>query len=805
MSRVSGPEGAGRGVGARPPAGAEPIARVPARSTGVLETPPPRVSAEEAARIAAREFGLEGAAVELGSERDQIFRIEAQGARGVLKISNSAEDPAVLDMETLAALHVARADPGLPVARPLPLPGRAPQEGAAAFRARVEGPHGPHFVRLFEHLPGRSGAAAPEFDRDALRAYGAITARLGRALRGFFHPAAGRALLWDVAHAPELRPLTACIGDRARRALALRTLDRFEAGALGAWPRLRAQVVHGDLTLDNALVDERGRIRGIVDFGDMSHTALLCDVAAALASALAGRAGDDLFRAARIWLDGYASQTPLEEEELALLPDLLAARLAASLTIGAWRAQRFPEQAAYGGSGDVEFAVLAELDALGPDEAARRLGAAVRPPSDAALLRRRRERLGPALATPSYDPPLHLVRGEGVWLLDAGGLRHLDAYNNVPVVGHCHPRVAEAIARQTRRLATNARYLYEPLVELAERIVASMPPGSGLDTVMLMSSGSEANDLAWRLATAFTGRTGGIATANAYHGVTAAIADLSPETWPRGHSPRHVETIPAPCGEGAARAGAGLDAAVERLAARGVAPAALFLDPGFTSDGILTPPPECLSELVRRARAAGALFVADEVQVGYGRSGAHLWSFASEGIAPDFATLGKPMGNGFPVAALVTRREIADRFAETGELFHTFGGNPVACVAALAVLDVIEDEDLVPRAARVGAALRAGLEELRARHPAIADVRGRGLLLGVELDPGASGGTDPDRSLAARVANRLRQRGVLVGTTGPRDDVLKIRPPLVLGSDEAGLVVSALDAVLGEVAAGQPV
>jgi 4-aminobutyrate aminotransferase-like enzyme/Ser/Thr protein kinase RdoA (MazF antagonist) len=809
--RVSGPEGAPRDAVARPGAAAGLFVRTPARAAGVLETESPRVAAEEAARVAAREFGLVGAAVELGSERDQIFRIEADGPRGVLKISNAAEDPGVLDMETLAALHAARADPGLPLARPLPRVGRAPTDGAAAFRALLEGPGGAHFVRLFEHRPGRAGAAATELDRDALREWGAVAARLGRALRGFFHPAAGRALLWDAAHAAALRPLAASIGDRERRALALRALDRFEAVAGRAWPRLRAQVVHGDLTLDNALVDERGRICGIVDFGDMSHTALLCDVAAALVSALAGRAGDDAFRAARLWLDGYASHTPLEEEELALLPDLLAARLAASLAIAAWRAQRFPEQAAYSGSGDPEHALLAELDALAPGEAAHRLGAAARPPGDAALLRRRRERLGPALAAPSYDPPLHLVRGEGVWLEDAGGRRYLDAYNNVPVVGHCHPRVSEAIARQTRRLATNARSLYEPIVELAERIAASMPAGSGLDTVMLVSSGSEANDLAWRLATAFTGRTGGIATANAYHGVTAAIADLSPEAWPRGYRPRHVETIPAPdarpgetSAEAAARSAAALDAAVDRLGARGVAPAALFLDPGLTSDGIPAPPPEALAELSRRARAAGALLVADEVQMGYGRSGRGLWSFAGAGIAPDFATLGKPMGNGFPVAALVTRREIAERFARGGELFHTLGGNPVACAAALAVLDVIADEDLVARAARVGAALRAGLAALRARHAAIADVRGPGLLLGVELPSGASSGADPAQSLASRVANRLRRRGVLVGTTGPRDDVLKIRPPLVLGEGEAELVVNALDAALSEMAAGHP-
>jgi 4-aminobutyrate aminotransferase-like enzyme len=305
-----------------------------------------------------------------------------------------------------------------------------------------------------------------------------------------------------------------------------------------------------------------------------------------------------------------------------------------------------------------------------------------------------------------------------------------------------------------------------------------MPPGSGLDTVMLVNSGSEANDLAWRLAMAWTGRHGAIVTDFAYHGVTTAVADLSPEEWPRGFRPPHVATI---------RPGAGLAEETERAIGWLDGLAATFLDTGFTSDGVLTPPAAELESVAAATRAAGGLFVADEVQVGHGRTGEHLWSFASLGLTPDVVTLGKPMGNGYPVAAVVARRELFARLAAETRVFSTFGGNPVAARAAIAVLDVIEDEGLVERAAAVGARLLRSLDALRARLPAIVAVRGRGLLVGVEL---------ADAALAERVVNELRDGGILIGRTGRAENVLKIRPPLVFAEEHADLVTSAIEAAL---------
>jgi 4-aminobutyrate aminotransferase-like enzyme/Ser/Thr protein kinase RdoA (MazF antagonist) len=735
----------------------------------VLEAPPPRFTAEEIAAIAAELFGLRGQARDLGSERDQTFLIDDGAAGGVLKISNLGEDAAVLDLEAEAIEHISRVDPDLPVAR-----------------LRASDTYEGHFLRLFERLHGHEGG--PELDDRALFDYGATHARLNLALRGFFHPAAARNLLWHLQSTAELRPLAAAIPDASRRRLVENVLDRYEQRVAPRWPMLRAQVVHGDLNLDNVLVDERGRIAAIVDFGDVAFSAQVADFAVGLASLVRGRRAEDVFRAARIAIDGYQSRIPLEPLELELLGDLVAARLAAIVTISAWRVDRYPENAAYIQAWDDDsWALLEQFDVVGYDEVARELGAPRPTVPTPELARRRSAVLGPALTELTYDDPVHVVRSEGVWLYTADGRRLLDAYNNVPVVGHCHPRVIEAVVRQTRLFNTHSRYLYEPLIELAERLTASMPSGSGLDTVMLVNSGSEANELAWRFAVAATGGQGAIVTEHAYHGVTTAIADLSPEEWPAGYRPANVETI-APPDTG----GTDLRAALERLQ---VPLAATFVDGAFTSDGIRFPPPEEVVAIVDETHAAGGLFVADEVQAGHGRTGEHLWSFARYGITPDLVTLGKPMGNGYPVAAVITRREIAERLAATTHVFSTFGGNPVAAQAALAVLDVIEDESLVENAARVGARLVSSLDGLRASTPRIAEVRGKGLLVGVELST-PEGAPDPD--LADRVVNGLRNDGILIGRTGRDENVLKIRPPLVFADEHANLVIEAVSRVVAQ-------
>jgi 4-aminobutyrate aminotransferase-like enzyme len=766
-----------------------------------LESTPPAFGEQAAGQILREGFGVGPSSLTLlAGERDQNFRVDtAAGQRLLLKISNPADDGPVLAMQAAALRHIERVDPGLPVMRALPTL-------AGESWVEVPGPDDRTYpARLFTFLPGQA-VANTALSTGAIWSHGQATARLGRALRGFFHPAADYEILWDITRFAGLRPLLAHVGDGHRRAQLERVLDRFEARVAPALAGLRAQVIHGDMSPDNVLFSDDLQVSGIVDFGDMTHAPLVCDLAVAIADVLHGR--DDAIEAADAIIGGYVSVTPLEAEEAGLLADLVAARLATEVIITAWRRGLYPDNAAYAASGEPGArAFLDAIAAAGIDAVSRRFGEAgrglpYRSSATSVLLERRRRAL--PRSPLFYSRPVHLVRGEGVWLFDPDGRRYLDCYNNVAAVGHSHPRVVQAVTQQQRLLATHSRYLHEAVVELAERLQATLPPE--LDAVMVVNSGSEANDLAWRIARAATGRAGAVVTAGAYHGLTDATHALSPEEWASGERPAHVATIPAPDGyRGPYRRGddgsypdswvqryaAHIDDAARALGDRGFA--AIYLDPAFTADGILSPPPGYLREAARRALALGGLVVADEVQAGHGRSGTHLWSFQASGIVPDLVVMGKPMGNGFPVAAVVVRSELLGAVPEEVELFSTFGGNPVACAAALAVLAVIEEEGLVASTATVGSYLRHGLLALAERHPLIGDVRGEGLLLGVELTDEARG---PAAGIARRVTEAMRERGILLGATGPAGNVLKIRPPLVFQHEHADLFLQALDEVL---------
>ncbi|HEY2716275.1 MAG TPA: aminotransferase class III-fold pyridoxal phosphate-dependent enzyme [Solirubrobacterales bacterium] len=759
-----------------------------------FETSPPRFDPEEARGLARSLFRVSGEAHETSGERDQTFQIANGATRYVLKISNAAESEATLDFEAGLLGHLEATEPELRVPRLMKRGDLA--HGAVRVRHLEDGPE--HFARLFEFLDGSPGIAATGIGEEAIGELGETVAVLGLALRGFFHPGAGRELIWDLRNLPRLEQLMESVPGGSR-ALVAAAVERFETEVIPRWPTLPAQVVHGDLTLENVLFDDAGRVSGVIDFGDAHHGPRLLDLASALASMLRKRDGAGALLATRRFLDGYCRKAPLEPAERELLGPTLGARLAAISLIGGWYVERFPHKASYLSECVADsLRLLEELERIGAAALDRSVGVPRTSASVAELLEKRRALLGPALSDLFYEDPVHVVRGEGAWLIDSDGRRLLDAYNNVAVVGHGPPRVAVAVVDQTRRINTHTRYLYEPLFELAERLTDGLEERCGLDTVMIVNSGSEANDLTWRLATTFSGERGALVSVDAYHGMTTAVSDFSPQQWPAGYEAEHVEGFkvdPGPGGGAPPPIAAGVEAAIGRLAERGVRPAALVIEGSFTSDGIVAPEPDDVLEAVRIARAAGALIVADEVQAGHGRTGSHLWSFERYGYDPDFVTMGKPMGDGYPVAALITRSEIVSRFGEGTYYFSTFGGNPVAARAALAVLDVIEDEGLIAQVGRVGAELTQLLGELAGRHPSIREVRSHGTLVGVEL--GAIGDAD-SAAVAASTMNGLRRRGVLIGRTGPRSDVLKIRPPLVFASEHAVLFAETLDATLAE-------
>jgi 4-aminobutyrate aminotransferase-like enzyme/Ser/Thr protein kinase RdoA (MazF antagonist) len=774
---------------------------------GVLAAPPPRWSTDQVISMATSIFGVQTtSATDLGSERDQTFMLhDADGARvGVMKVSNPAESPDTLDMEMLGAHHTARVDPGLTIAVPRRVPGTGAAmidrsgagEPARHRAARTVGEHS-HWVRLYDVLPGRARADALTLDDDALIEWGAVTARLGRALRGFIHPRAIRTMPWDVQHAASCRPMLHTIRDATSRRVVEQVLDHYDDHVAPVWRSLRAQVVHGDLTTDNTLIDDDGRITGIIDFGDMSHTALLVDIASVLDSLAAGRQGEDMYRVARLVLDGYQRITPLDTDELALVGDLWATRLAVGLAIGSWRSAEGLEEAEFAErSFDTSLATLDHMLSTGWHDLAAQLSGQRSTRSDAAsLIERRHHVFGPAIESLSYSEPISMTSALGTWMTDADGRRFLDAYNNVACVGHAHPRVASAIARQSRVLNTNMRYLHGSAVELAERLVATCPPA--LDTVFFVNSGSEANDLAWRLATQATGNSGGVCTAFAYHGISAAIAPLSPEALPLGDpSTSHVERWrPTDTYRKRFTDTTEFAAALSRLGERGIAPAATILDGVLQSDGVFDLDPAYVQALVQMTHDAGGLWIADEVQGGHGRTGDAMWSFERFGIEPDFVTLGKPMGNGHPVAAVITRRELAQRFAEHTVFFSTFGGNQVSVAAAHAVLDVLRDERVLPRVQATGEALRAAVRDATVDDERVGDVRGMGLANAIEIVTDRASAT-PDADVASAVKDGLRQRGVLVGTTGPDRNIVKVRPPLAFTEHEVPVFVDALRATL---------
>ncbi len=392
------------------------------------------------------------------------------------------------------------------------------------------------------------------------------------------------------------------------------------------------------------------------------------------------------------------------------------------------------------------------------------------------LLEARRRLLGGNLSI-AYEKPLNIVRGEMQYLYDDDGRRYLDAYNNVAHVGHCHAKVVAAGQQQMQLLNTNTRYLSELILEYAERLAATLP--DPLNVCYFVNSGSEANELALRLARAHTKARDLIVLDHGYHGNTTTLIDISPykHDGPGGEgAPSWVHKAPLPVS----------DKDTEHVVHLIREPLCGFIAESMPSvAGQIVLPEGYLAKVYDAVRAAGGVCIADEVQTGYGRIGTHFYAFEKYGVTPDIVVLGKPIGNGHPIGAVITTRQIADSFANGMEFFSTFGGNNVSCAIGLKVLEVVHEENLQAHALEVGERLLAGLRDLQHRNDIITDVRGSGLFLGVELSHDAG-----------RIVNRMRERGILLGTEGPLHNVLKIRPPMPFSDSDADLLVSTLTDVL---------
>jgi 4-aminobutyrate aminotransferase-like enzyme/Ser/Thr protein kinase RdoA (MazF antagonist) len=777
-----------------------------------LRTSPPSFGIAEGERIARDLYGLAVSASGLPGERDSNFRLRAADAPGVatrefvLKILEVATDAESTDCLVGVLDHLAEQDPTLPVPRLFPT-----QRGEAIGRFTRDGID--YATCLVSFLPGRLLLESSPSEA-LLHNMGATLGRVDRALQGFFHPSLTRRLAWDVRRLPELAEFSSLIESAALREAVDKVCGAFRA-CLPRLRGLRSQAIHGDCHAANLLVDSGAQsICGILDFGDMIHAPLIFEPAVAM-SELLTEAVVPVDSLAAV-LRGYAQVRTLQADEVELLYDIVTARHAVTVLVHAWRRLHDPagarllEEASVQAGHSLQHLFGLDRQSLSRawHEAAGTVGpaSAFAPSAAPAADLARRHRLMGAGAELFYEKPLHLVRGTGVWLYDLQGRAYLDVYNNVPHVGHTHPAVVAAIQRQTAILATHTRYLHGNILEYAEQLTARLP--AHLDACIFVNSGSEANDVAWRMAKMATGHQGGLVMENAYHGITDAVAALTPGVG-RPHDPRVVTIAPPPAGLRVNDAMGPLqladalqdaDAAIARLAERGFAPAAFFVDTAITSSGIFDPPAAWASAVTARVRAGGGLVVADEVQYGLGRSGSHLWGFERRGIEPDIVTLGKPVANGYPMGVVVANRALIEEFQARFGFFSTFGGNAVAAAAGLAVLQVLDSEQLMANALATGSYLTEQLESVAARHECLGKVRGTGLLLGLEvLGRDAAAAKRRNKQIVNALAAEFR---ILIGYEGPHASILKLRPPMPFRREHADLLAEAIDAAATAVDSG---
>ena len=410
------------------------------------------------------------------------------------------------------------------------------------------------------------------------------------------------------------------------------------------------------------------------------------------------------------------------------------------------------------------------------------------------LIDRRQAVLGPNVPT-FYEEPVHLIKGEGVWVWDKDGQRYLDCYNNVPHVGHCHPHVVEAISIQAQKLNTHTRYLHEGIIDYGERLTAKFQ--TDLNQIIMVCSGSEANDIALRMAQAATGKTGIIATDNTYHGNTMAVSQLSSRKPPIGGYAANVRHVPAPDtlrpigGDYKSQANAfakEIQTAINDLETSGYGFSGFLFCPTFANEGLPDLPKNFMAPAAQVIKAAGGILISDEVQPGFGRTGDNWWGHEWLKLSPDVVTLGKPMANGHPVAAVVAKENIMADFRNAFGYFNTFGGNPVSCAAAAATLDVIEQDGLVENSRHVGKEFLERLQTIK--HEVIANIRGRGLFIALELE---FNGFASEKS-AERIVEYARNNGMLMGRTGRNRNILKLRPPMPFSTQNAEQATTILNA-----------
>ncbi|NLR60309.1 aminotransferase class III-fold pyridoxal phosphate-dependent enzyme [Chitinophaga polysaccharea] len=732
-------------------------------------------------------------------ERNYLLK-DSAGQQYICKVGNAGGNLSLLDAQIKTLEHLANSPAAAGFQRV------KPNIHGQAITAIPAG-----YMRILTFLPGKIWVEAPAHTPALWNSLGGFLGRMDSALRDFAHPAAYRIDSWDLRNALAAREYLGAIKDHERRRMVAYFLLQFETEIVPQLSHLRMAVIHNDANDYNLLVNGEA-VTGLIDFGDMVYSQLVNNVAVACTYAMLHQS-NPLAAAAGV-VAGYHKEWPLTPAEISCLYYLVAARLCISVTNSA-------KQAAAGSDNGFHFitekgawALLYQLIKINPLAAEDAFRVAAGLPSQIntsddykPLLEERKQHIGRNLSI-SYRQPLKIWKGALQYLYDEKGRTYIDCVNNVSHVGHCHPAVVAAIQRQAARLNTNTRYLYDDLVAYAKELTATLP--GALKVCYFTNSGSEANDLAIRMSRHFTKQKDVIVLDHAYHGTSTVAMELSPYKFdgkggfgkpPHTHKAVNPDLYRGEFRYGQEHAGAAYaeDVAhiITRLLAEGKGVAAFICETLLGVGGQIPLPTGYLEKVYQHVRAAGGICIADEVQVGFGRVGSCFWGFELQEVVPDIVVLGKPIGNGHPLAAVVTTPAIAEAFNNGMEYFNTFGGNPVSMATGRAVLKAIQEEEMQQHALNTGAHFLEGLKQLMHKHPIIGDVRGHGLFIGAELVRSRET-LEPAVPEIDVVVEKMKDRGFLISTDGPLHNVLKIKPPLVFNKENADALLAHLDIVLGE-------
>ena len=775
--------------------------------SGQLDRNLPLFSLEQVRAVVRELYCIDGDYKELNSERDISYRIrDERGPAYVVKISNAAEPEGVIDFQIKALKHIAEQDSRLQI------PQLIPTNNNELFDwIRSESGHR-HMIRMLTYVEGQPMDTTPTaFKPETRYNVGVMVGRLARSLRNFYHPyARSNEHLWDMSRCLELRPYIRHLNDRSTRDLCNRLLDRAESFILPQVKKTRWQIIHHDAHPDNVLVEPHDptRVVGVIDFGDMLFGPVLADLAAASNSY---DDDTDPLDALCSTTAGFDSSYPLEENEIDLVYDMmLISLLVNTVIVGARHKLSDGGETLHIENTGIYQRMLKRLWDVGREKAIEKLRKTCRfpvytvrnemdqafPDHTPRLLATRKASMGDVWHF--YEEPLNITRSQGPWLYTADGTAYLDAYNNVQQMGHANAHIAATIARQAAALNVNTRYICEIVADYAARLTAELP--EHLDACFFVNSGSEANDVAMQMAKFATGHTGALIMEDAYHGITESTMQLSPEIF---EPPDHVACLHAPDMyrgafandiDAADKYAADADRALAELYKRGHKPAAFLVDTALCSNGVLMAPENYFNLVAHKVKSAGGVVIADEVQAGLGRLG-HMWGFMAQGLdIVDMITMGKPVANGFPFGVVITSRILLNRFSTEVDLFSTFGGNPVACAAGMALLDEIERKDLINKSRELGNYFRHRLKELAMKQPLIGDVRGKGMMIGLEFVANLENKT-PANQQTSRLIELMKAECVLVSEAGPKN-VLKIRPNFSWEREHVDLFINTLDRCL---------